>query len=273
MPASPTISPGMTSRSRPCTVRPRRPRTVSAGVAADRARRSTATVSIRRPTISSTSPSWSSRSTGTRRLAHAVAQHRHAVGELEHLVEVVRDVQDRHAALAEAVDHVEQPPHVGAGQRRRRLVEDQQAGAVLPADQGAGDRDRRALRRWQAVHRRLDVEIGEPERGQRLAGAASLAAPADPAAEPGLVAGRDRQVVDRVQRCRRARGPGARSGCRAACAAEPSPSVERRRRSTHACTVAGVGLVVAGEDLDQRRLAGAVLADERVRPRRRRRRC
>ena len=29
-------------------------------------------------------------------------------------------------------------------------------------------------------------------------------------------------------------------------------------------SVAGVGLVVAGEDLDQRRLAGAVLADERV---------
>ena len=84
---------------------------------------------------------------GHGRLAHAVAQHGHAVGELEHLVEVVGDVQDRDAALAEPVDHVEQPPHVGARQRRRRLVEDQQAGAVLPADQGAGDRDRRALRR------------------------------------------------------------------------------------------------------------------------------
>ena len=43
------------------------------------------------------------------------------------------------------------------------------------------------------------------------------------------------------------------------------PVAERERLAVDPrLTVARVGLVVAGEDLDQRRLAGTVLADERV---------
>ena len=115
----------------------------------------------------------------------------------------------------------------------------------------------------QALHRRLDVEVGEAECRQRLACAAGFLTPADPAAEARLVAGGDGQVVDRVQHADEPE----------VLVHEPDAGVvrgrsvaqrERLRRSTHASTRRRVGLVVAGEDLDQRRLAGAVLADERV---------
>ena len=72
----------------------------------------------------------------------AVAQHRDPIGELEHLVEVVRYVQDRHAARLQAVDHLEQASHVVAWKGGGRLVEDQQIGPLLPPDEGAGDGDR-----------------------------------------------------------------------------------------------------------------------------------
>jgi hypothetical protein len=66
---------------------------------------------------------------GTRRLRHrappdvrAVAQHGHRVGDLRQLLQPVGDVDDRHAAAREIADHLEQPPHLGVGQRGRRLV-------------------------------------------------------------------------------------------------------------------------------------------------------
>ena len=128
---------------------------------------------------------------------------------------------------SQAVDHVEQTLDVLARQRRRRLVEDQQAGAVLPADECAGDGDRRALRRRQESHGRLDVDVAEAEDRQRLAGAVGLVAPVDAAAEARRVAGRRARCSRPRSACRRARGPGARTGCPAAVAACPSPSVER----------------------------------------------
>ena len=76
----------------------------------------------------------------------SVAEHGDAVGEFEHLVEVVGDVQDRDPTRSQAVDHLEQTLDVLARQRRRRLVEDQQAGTVLPTDECSGDGDRRAVR-------------------------------------------------------------------------------------------------------------------------------
>ena len=96
---------------------------------------------------------------GHRRHQLPVAQHRDTIGELEHLVEVVRDVDDRHAPLLQAVDDLEQSMDVVARQRGRRLVEHEQVGSLLPTDESAGDRHGGALRRRQIVDRCLDVDV------------------------------------------------------------------------------------------------------------------
>ena len=57
----------------------------------------------------------------------AVAQHRHPVGELEHLDQPVADVDDAHAAGLQQAHDGEQALDVGLGQGRRRLVHDQDA--------------------------------------------------------------------------------------------------------------------------------------------------
>ena len=81
--------------------------------------------------------------------------------------------------------------------------------------------------------------------------------------KPGQVAGREGEVLDGVQRADEAEvlvheadagvGGGLAVAERRAVVRGPTPVAS-----------SGVGLVVAGEDLDQRRLAGAVLADEGV---------
>jgi hypothetical protein len=57
----------------------------------------------------------------------AVAQHRDPVGDGEHLIQFVRDVNARHAALAQVAQDVQQNGHFRLRQRRRRLVENQNA--------------------------------------------------------------------------------------------------------------------------------------------------
>ena len=57
----------------------------------------------------------------------AVAQHGDAVGQLHHLVDAVRDVDDRDAVGGELADDREQPPAFARRQRRGRLVHDQDA--------------------------------------------------------------------------------------------------------------------------------------------------
>ena len=58
-----------------------------------------------------------------------VAQHDDAVGELDDLVQPVRDVDDRGAVGAQAPDDREQPARLVVGQRRGRLVEGDQPAA------------------------------------------------------------------------------------------------------------------------------------------------
>ena len=119
----------------------------------------------------------------------SVAEHGDAVGEFEHLVEVVGDVQDRDPTRSQAVDHLEQTLDVLPRQRRRRLVEDQQAGTVLPADECSGDGDRRAVRLRQRVDRSLHVDVVEAEDRQRVTGALRFLTPPDVSAEARRVPG------------------------------------------------------------------------------------
>ena len=57
-------------------------------------------------------------------VAHlSVAQHRDPVGEAEDLVEPVGDIDDAQPLAAQPAQTLVQPRHVGLRQRRRRLVE------------------------------------------------------------------------------------------------------------------------------------------------------
>ena len=65
----------------------------------------------------------------------AVAEHRDDVGDLEHLVEVMRDVEDGDTAFLQASYRFEQVHDVGRRQGRSRLVENQQMCIVLPTEE------------------------------------------------------------------------------------------------------------------------------------------
>ena len=58
----------------------------------------------------------------------AVAQHRHAVADRGGLLQPVGDEHDRDAVLAQPVHDRQQPLHLGLGQRRGRLVHDDERG-------------------------------------------------------------------------------------------------------------------------------------------------
>ena len=54
-------------------------------------------------------------------------EDRDPVGDLEDLLETVRDIDDCDAALAESPDHGEEMVEVLSAQRGRRLIEDEDA--------------------------------------------------------------------------------------------------------------------------------------------------
>ena len=60
-----------------------------------------------------------------------VAHHAHAVAHPHHLVELVRDEDDRLAGHREVAQQLQQPVGLLRGQDRRRLVEDQKVDAVI----------------------------------------------------------------------------------------------------------------------------------------------
>ena len=141
------------------------------------------------------------------------------------------------------------------GQRRRRLVEDQQPRLL---GERPGD-DHQLLRgEVERAHRRGGVEV-EAEGVERLAGAAQPARDVDHPPARRLVVERDvlgdAEVGDDVDLLRHQRHAG-RLGLGDAGRRE-GPAGE-----AHAAVVAA-GRDGAGEDLDQRRLAGAVLAEQR----------
>ena len=179
----------------------------------------------------------------------AVPQHRDAVGDLERLVDEVRDEEDRHPLRLQSPDHGEQHPHLVFREAGSGLVEDQdpRPGRERPGD-GAhllhGDRVRGERRHDVHAH----VQVGE----KRL-GLAAQAAPADPervrsVAPEADVLG-DRQVRAEIDLL--------------VDGADAQPlRVERARRLDLVSLeedAAGVGGVDSSQDLDQGRLPGPVL--------------
>ena len=88
----------------------------------------------------------------------AVAQHHHAIGDLEHLIEPMRDVDDADPTIAQAAQSDEQARHLVGGEAGGRLVEHED---LRFRGQRARDRDQRFLGPAEALdaHIRVDVSV------------------------------------------------------------------------------------------------------------------
>ena len=190
-----------------------------------------------------------------RRHQPAVAQHRHAIGERHDFLEPVRDVDAADAVGAQGADQREQPRRLDVGERRGRLVEQQHLGARA---EGAGDLDQLLLGHPQRAGRAIQVER-DADPGEQLGGAGAAGAPVDAAEGPAVLEAEgevlDHREVGQERRLLVDRGH----------AQGPHPGrigpLDRLAADRHR---AGVGAHRAGHHPDQRALAGAVLADQRV---------
>ena len=179
----------------------------------------------------------------------------HSSASSRDLVHPVRDVDERQALVAEALQHAEDLLHVGGGERRGGLVEDEDA---RPLRKGLGDLDHLAAGERQVLDQRERVDVGGAGAGQRLLGEAALGAAVDHAEARGRLADDDvvgdREVGDERELLEDADDAGVAGG--------------GGRGKADGVAVQGhpaaVGLHDAGHDLDERGLAGAVLAEDGV---------
>ena len=185
----------------------------------------------------------------------AVAEHRDAVADRQHVVEEMRDEHDAAPGLAQPAQQREQPLDLGRRQRRGRLVQDDDARA---GEQHARELDQLLQAERQRAHPRARIDV-DAEALQMLGRAAAHRPPVDQAepvdrlhAEMDVL--RHRQLAhDGKLLMHHADAGRARIARRAKA---DRPAVE-----AHLALILGVH---AGDDLHQRGLAGAVLADQPV---------
>ena len=185
----------------------------------------------------------------------AAAQDADPVGDLEHLVQLVGDEDDRHPAGLEAAEDLEQLERLLRRQHRGRLVEDQDVGLAVERLQ---DLDPLLLADGQVGDQRVGVDL-ELEARRELA---------DPVRGRGLV--EQDPGARRLVREHDVLGDGHHRDQHEVLVHHPDPAVDRvlrrleRDRLAVQQDLALVGLVEPVEDVHQRRLAGAVLAEQRV---------
>ena len=185
-----------------------------------------------------------------------VAEHRRAVAQLEDLVEAVADEQDRDAAVAQPADDAEQPLDLVGGQRRGRLVEDQDARL---------DRERlRDLDELLVGHRQAADRGAGRRTGRRAPGTAPSPGGATRPSRGGRT-GPDGawpmntfSATDRSGKRRGSWWTTAMPRARACAGPEMTVSTPSSR------IVPLSGWWMPGQDLDEGALAGPVLADQRV---------
>jgi hypothetical protein len=181
----------------------------------------------------------------------AVAQHRHAVRGAPDLGELVRHEDDAAAARGDALADLQEPFDLGGQQHRGRLVEDEQP---RPPHQALDDLDALALADREVVDDRLRPKreaegLREPH---DLGGELGAAQEAARLAEQQVVD--DAQIADEAEVLVHHRDAGGER------AGGPGRAI-RRTAEPHA---AGIGAEDAEDDVAQRRLAGAVLAEQAV---------
>ena len=177
--------------------------------------------------------------------------HGDAVGDAEHLVELVRDEQDRQALLLELAQVVEELVDLLRHQHRRGLVEDEGLGTAV---EHLEDLDPLAVAHAEVLDELVGVDVEAVVVGDAVDLGAGLVADAvqllgaqDDVLEDGEVVGQH-EVLEHH--------------------ADPGLDGVRGRVQAHHLAVdrdgALVGTLDAVEDLHQGRLAGAVLAHDRV---------
>ena len=179
-----------------------------------------------------------------------VAQHGDAVGEVEHLLEAVRDEQDRGAAGAQLVEQLLDDAGLAHAERRRRLVEHDHR-RVAP--HGAGDGHELALAaRQRAAPPGPGWSTVDAEPFEQRPGLGHHRVLVEDARDQPLVAeeqvGDDAEVVAQGQVLPHHGHLGVAGGVDRQSAPRPCPS-----RRTY----------VRRDALHQRRLAGTVLPHER----------
>ena len=145
---------------------------------------------------------------------------------------------------------------VAAGQRRGRLVEDQDDGVA--ADR-LGDLDHLPARQAEVADQRARVDVLAGDAGEEPLGAGG--------AGRGGRSGRGASAGRRARCCRRPSGRGSATApgrCRRCRRGSPRRGWRRRRARPSRRSSPESGRKHAGDDLDQRRLAGAVLAEDGV---------
>ena len=183
-----------------------------------------------------------------------VAQDRDGVRELQDLGQEMRDEDDRPAPLPQAADDLVESRRLGRREARRRLVEDDQ---VRLARERAQDLHLLLLRQRQVPHDRVRSQVE----------AGLLDQPVEPFPERPTV---DEAGASRLDAEEHVLGHGQPRDERDLLGDERDPADERlargaeRHRRPPQHQVALVLREDAGDDLAQRGLAGAVLADERV---------
>ena len=169
----------------------------------------------------------------------------------------VRDIEESEPLVAQAFQHDKNLGHVRRRQRRGRLVENQDAGF---ARQRLGDLDHLPARKRQVLDERHRMDVRRPGPRERFFRDAPLGAPVDESEPARGIADRDvvgdRQVGDERQFLENADDsrPIGRGG-----------GIERDLRAVKH-DPSRVGPDDAGQDLDQRGLACAVFAEDRVDP-------
>eukprot|EP01022_Parablepharisma_sp_SALTPOND_P020740 TRINITY_DN385_c0_g1_i13.p1 TRINITY_DN385_c0_g1~~TRINITY_DN385_c0_g1_i13.p1 ORF type:complete len:868 (-),score=317.47 TRINITY_DN385_c0_g1_i13:3732-6335(-) len=193
----------------------------------------------------------------TRQFTHeaAIAQHRHAIGQGVYLGHAVADVDDRQALVAQPAHHAEKLFGLAFGQRRGRLVHDEDAAAM---HQRAGDLHLLLLGNGQPPGAARSTE-SRPQLRQHRIGAAAHGGMVDQAQAVAQFAthedigghadvGRHRQfLVDQVD------AGGAAGG-----------GIAQGDRFSVQQDLAVVRRMDAGQHFHQRALAGAVLPHQRV---------
>ncbi|MNT05926.1 hypothetical protein D3C72_1405720 [compost metagenome] len=185
----------------------------------------------------------------------AVAQHGDAVGQLIDFRHAVADIDDGHAFGAQLADQGEQAVGLAGGQRRGGLVHHQDAGLEMHR---ARNLDQLALCDRQRVHRRVRREV-RPEPCQRGFARAGHRGAVDQPVAVQMPAEVD--VLGHAQVRRQAQFLVDHRDAMLACRGR---AAESDRLAGDAAFGAGIGGVGAGQDLHQRRLAGAVLAHQRM---------
>ena len=189
----------------------------------------------------------------------AEAEHGRPVADLVDLVdlvEIMRDVEDGDAFSLQRLDGTQHRARLLARQRRGRLVEDDDA--RLAVDQRAGDLHQLALGRAEVADEPVAGDLDLQPLAQEGFGAPPHALFVEAERAAGLLPHEhgfgDREMRDEMKFLMDEADAGLVHGLRRD-RVQGAPADRDR---------AGIRLVDAGQDLDDGRLAGAVLADEAV---------